>query len=79
MLITFVGGFLGMGISIAATEIFKRIDIKPSVLTFMGRPTISIEIGLVVVGTLGIMGLLAGFFPALKASSVSPVQSLRYE
>jgi putative ABC transport system permease protein len=79
LLITFVGGFLGMGISIAATETFKRIDIQSNVLTFMGRPTISIEIGLIVVGILGIMGLLAGFFPALKASSVSPVQSLRYE
>lgn len=79
LLITFVGGFLGMGISIAATETFKRIDIQSDVLTFMGRPTISIEIGLIVVGILGIMGLLAGFFPALKASSVSPVQSLRYE
>ena len=79
MIITFVGGFLGMGISIGATEAFKRMNIQSDVLTFMGRPTISIEIGLVVVGILGIMGLLAGFFPALKASSVSPVQSLRYK
>jgi putative ABC transport system permease protein len=79
ILITFTGGFLGMGISIAATEIFKRIDIKSDVLSFMGRPTISIEIGLIVVSILGIMGLLAGLFPALRAASVSPVESLRYE
>jgi putative ABC transport system permease protein len=79
ILITFTGGFLGMGISIAATEIFKRIDIKSSVLTFMGRPTISIEIGLIVVGILGFMGILAGLFPAMRAASVSPVESLRYE
>jgi putative ABC transport system permease protein len=79
ILITFTGGFLGMGISIAATEIFKRIDIKSDVLSFMGRPTISIEIGLIVVSILGIMGLLAGLFPAMRAASVSPVESLRYE
>ncbi len=79
ILITFTGGFLGMGISVAATEIFKRIDIKSSVLAFMGRPTISIEIGLIVVGILGFMGILAGLFPAMRAASVSPVESLRYE
>jgi putative ABC transport system permease protein len=79
ILITFTGGFLGMGISIAATEIFKRIDIKSNVLTFMGRPTISIEIGLIVVAILGVMGILAGLFPAMRAASVSPVESLRYE
>ena len=79
ILITFTGGLLGMGISIAATEIFKRIDIQSNVLTFMGRPTISIQIGLVVVSILGVMGILAGLFPAMRAASVSPVESLRYE
>ena len=45
----------------------------------MGRPTISLEIGLVVIVILGIMGILSGLFPAMKAASVSPVESLRYE
>jgi putative ABC transport system permease protein len=79
ILITFTGGFLGMAISIGATEGFKRIPIKSDVLDFMGRPTISIEIGLTVVGILGIMGIVSGFFPALKAASIKPVESLRYE
>lgn len=68
-----------MFISVAATEAFKRVDIESEVLAFMGRPTISIEIGLVVVAILGIMGIMAGLFPAMKAASVSPVESLRYE
>jgi putative ABC transport system permease protein len=79
ILITFTGGFLGMFISVAATEAFKRVNIESEVLAFMGRPTISIEIGLVVVAILGIMGIMAGLFPAMKAASVSPVESLRYE
>ncbi|MBI5267483.1 MAG: FtsX-like permease family protein, partial [candidate division Zixibacteria bacterium] len=79
LLITFTGGFLGMAISIGATEGFKRIPIKSDVLDFMGRPDISLEIGLTVVIILGVMGLVSGFFPALKAASVSPVESLRYE
>jgi len=79
LLITFVGGFLGMSISYILTEGFKRVPIESEVLDFMGRPSISIEIGLIVVAILGVMGLLSGFFPALRASSIRPVESLRYE
>ncbi len=79
ILITFTGGFLGMFISVAITEGFKSMNIQSEVLAFMGRPTISMDIGLVVVAILGIMGIMAGLFPAMKAASVSPVESLRYE
>lgn len=79
LLITFLGGFFGMAVSYILTEGFKRIPIESDVLDFMGRPTISWEIGLIVVLILGILGGLAGLFPAIKASSVNPVESLRYE
>jgi putative ABC transport system permease protein len=79
LLITFLGGSFGMAVSYILTEGFKRIPIKSDVLDLMGRPTISWEIGLIVITILGILGGLAGLFPALKASSVNPVESLRYE
>lgn len=79
IVITFSGGLLGMAISYGLTEGFKSIEIKSDVLDFMGRPTISWDVGLTVVIILGVMGIVAGFFPALRASSVNPVESLRYE
>ncbi|MEW6050673.1 MAG: ABC transporter permease [Candidatus Zixiibacteriota bacterium] len=79
LVITFTGGLLGMVVSYALTEGFKKVEIKSDVLDFMGRPTISWDIGITVVVILGIMGLISGLFPAMRASSVSPVESLRYE
>ncbi|RKX28839.1 MAG: ABC transporter permease [Candidatus Zixiibacteriota bacterium] len=79
LLITFFGGLGGMSISYILTEAFKRIPIESEVLDFMGRPTISLEIGLIVVSILGIMGIISGLFPAMKAASVNPVESLRHE
>jgi putative ABC transport system permease protein len=79
LVITFLGGALGMAASIGMTEGFKSIPMQSDVLDFMGRPTVSLEIGIIVVIILGLLGGLAGFFPALRAASISPVDALRYE
>ncbi|MCB2231573.1 ABC transporter permease [bacterium] len=82
LMITFTGGAIGMTISYLLTEGFKRLPLSPDaadVVDFMGRPTVSFEIGFVVIAILGLMGLFSGLFPAMRAASVNPVESLRYE
>ncbi len=77
--ITFLGGALGMALAYIFTEVYKLVPIESEALTFWGKPTVSLEIGVIVTIILGILGFLAGFFPALKAASVNPTEALRYE
>ncbi|MCK5126057.1 MAG: ABC transporter permease [candidate division Zixibacteria bacterium] len=77
--ITFLGGTLGICSAYLLTELFKMVPIESEVLNFMGRPTVSLEIGITVTVILGILGFFAGLFPAMKAASVNPNEALRYE
>ena len=77
---TFIGGALGITIAnllVAATS-FVPID-NNKVMSFLGRPTLSPQIGVITSLILGIIGLLAGYFPARRAASVDPAATLRYE
>ncbi len=77
--ITFMGGLMGMAVAYALTELFKLVPMDSEALAMLGRPTVSLEIGVVVTVILGILGFMAGLFPALKAASINPTEALRYE
>ncbi|HXG59436.1 MAG TPA: ABC transporter permease [Thermoanaerobaculia bacterium] len=77
---TFLGGAIGIIIAtllVAATS-FIPIE-KNQVLSFLGRPTLSLPIGVATSLVLGAIGMLAGYFPARRAASIDPAATLRYE
>ncbi len=77
---TFIGGALGITIANLLVSLTSFVPIENSrVLSFLGRPTLSPQIGVVTSVILGIIGLRAGYFPARRAASIDPATTLRYE
>jgi putative ABC transport system permease protein len=77
---TFIGGALGIIIATLLVSLTSFIPIEQNrVLSFLGRPTLSPQIGVATSLILGIIGLLAGYFPARRAASIDPAATLRYE
>jgi putative ABC transport system permease protein len=77
---TFIGGSLGIIIATLLVSLTTFIPIENNqVLSFLGRPTLSPQIGIATSLILGMIGLAAGYFPARRAASVDPASTLRYE
>ena len=78
LLLAFIGGGVGMLFSygvVAAVRLIPASD-GISAMQFLGKPVLSLTTMLMTSGVLAAIGLIAGFFPARKAASVDPVESL---
>ena len=77
---TLVGGALGLVIAMILIILLGLMPVEGNqALEFLGKPTLSWQIAVATAGILGGIGILAGYFPARRAATVDPAETLRYE
>jgi putative ABC transport system permease protein len=80
LLYTLLGGSAGVLMAVAVVSVLDRIPTAGNeALTLLGKPTLSISIGLISAAVLGLIGISAGYFPARRAASINPAETLHYE
>ena len=72
MLVTAFGGAVGFVISIGICAIFPE-----SLHEYVGKPEVSPVVAMFTAIALGIVGLVAGYFPARDASRLDPVVAMK--
>jgi putative ABC transport system permease protein len=73
LLITLAGGAIGFAISWGLCAAFPALGAEE----FVGTPRISLSVAASTTAILGLIGFLAGYFPARSAAGLNPVESLR--
>ncbi len=83
-----IGGVAGLGIAYGAVSLLNYLGKDSSVLNMFGGPmegaetqlaVVPIWLALTAIGFSFVVGLLAGIFPAFRASRLSPLQAIRSE
>jgi putative ABC transport system permease protein len=71
--LTAVGGAIGLGISYLICLAVPSLGATE----FIGTPMLSPSLALLTAGLLGVVGLVAGYFPARDASRLDPVIAMK--
>jgi putative ABC transport system permease protein len=79
LFMTIAGGIMGTIVSLSLMGGIALLPLKGEAFDLLGRPTFSPLIALATTLILGTIGMLAGYFPARRAATVNPAESLRYE
>ena len=79
LMIAFSGGVIGIVLSLVLVQVIKALNLQGGAADFIAHPVISVQTMTVTAFLLGLIGFLAGLFPARRAASLDPVEALRYE
>ncbi len=80
LLYALLGGAAGLVMAVAVILLLEQLPTEGNdALEMIGTPILSLSIGLVSAAILGFIGLMAGYFPARRAASINPAETLRYE
>jgi putative ABC transport system permease protein len=71
--LTLTGGAIGLAISAAVCAAFPALGAE----AFVGNPSISPAVSALTAGILGLIGLVAGYFPARTAANLDPVVAMK--
>jgi len=73
MLVTFIGGAIGFAISFGVCAVFPKLGFTD----YVGDPVVSPLVALLTAAALGIVGFVAGYFPAREAAQLDPVVAMK--
>ncbi|MGB6640011.1 MAG: ABC transporter permease, partial [Thermoanaerobaculia bacterium] len=70
---TAVGGFIGLLVTAGICAAFPALGLEE----YVGIPTVDVQVAALTAFLLGLIGLVAGFFPARAAANLDPVVAMK--